>query len=359
VLYHGRSIGGSTASAEGIKAKSYAWQAAARAIKEHCERHNIAADVSRALTQFYQVDYQVSARLPKVSIVIPTTGNLKVFTACIESLFARTSYPDFEILIAINKSHRTIEERGDYLDKLRMDPRVRVLVHETEPYSFARVNNWAIRRAAGSVICFLNDDVEVITPDWLEKLVTRLQLEGVGAVGPMLYYPDDTIQHAGVILGLGGVAGHAFNHLKRGSAGYFGRAALEQDLSCITAACIVMRRALFEELNGFNEKLAIAFNDVDLCIRIRNAGWRIIWTPQVEMYHHEFASLGRHNLPERKAAFEREVALMRKMWGEVLDNDPFYNPNLSLNSNNFTLAFPPRQGRVPVNRMFTPHRLPA
>ena len=343
VLYHWRSIEGSTASGEAINAKPYAWQAGSRAIKEHLERHGIAADVGRALSNFYQVDYQVSARLPKVSIVIPTTGNLKLFERCIRSLYARTTYPDFEILIAINKSHYAIQERGSYLDKLRTDPRIRILVHKVEPYSFARVNNWAIQHATGSVICFLNDDIEVITPDWLEKLVMRLELERVGAVGPMLYYPDDTIQHAGVILGHGGVAGHAFSHLKRGAAGYFGRAALEQDLSCITAACMVMRRALFEELNGFTEELAIAFNDVDLCIRIRNAGWRIIWTPQVELYHHESASLGPANSPERKAQFEREVTLMRKMWGEVLDNDPFYNPNLSLTSDNFfTLAFPPR-----------------
>jgi GT2 family glycosyltransferase len=347
VLYHWRSVKGSTASAAAIEAKPYATHATVRAIKEHCAKHNIAANVRRAITQFYQVDYQVSARLPKVSIIIPTTGDLKLFRPCIESLFARTSYPNLEILIAISKSHRTFEERGDYLDKLRTDSRVRVLIHEIEPYSYAKVNNWAAQHAAGSVICFLNDDVEVITPDWLEKLVMRLELEGVGAVGPMLYYPDDTIQHAGVILGLGGVAGHAFNHLKRGSAGYFGRAALEQDLSCITAACMAMRRALFEELNGFNEELAIAFNDVDLCIRIRRAGWRIIWTPQVEMYHHESATLGRHNSPERQATFEREVAWMRKRWGEVLDRDPFYNPNLSLNVN-FTLAFPPRQERIPV-----------
>ena len=201
VLYHWRSIEGSTASAEAINAKPYAWQAGSRAIKEHFERHGIAADVGRALTQFYQVDYQVSVRLPKVSIVIPTTGNLKLLKRCIGSLCVRTTYPDFEILIAINKSHRAIQERGSYLDKLRTDPRIRILVHNVEPYSFARVNNWAIQHATGSVICLLNDDIEVITPDWLEKLVMRLELERVGAVGPMLYYPDDTIQHAGVILG--------------------------------------------------------------------------------------------------------------------------------------------------------------
>jgi GT2 family glycosyltransferase len=347
VLYHWRSMQGSTAVS--IDAKPYAWQAGAHAIKEHCERHNIAANVSRARSQFYRVDYEVGARLPKVSIVMPTTGNLKLLKPCIQSLFARTTYPDFEILIAISKSHRAIQERGDYLDELGADSRVRIFAHEVEPYSFAKVNNWAIQYATGSVICLLNDDVEVITPDWLEKLVMRLELDRVGAVGPMLYFPDDTIQHAGVILGLRGVAGHAFIGVPKGSGGYFGRAALEQDFSCITAACMVMRRALFEKLNGFNEDLAIAYNDVDLCIRMRQAGWRIIWTPQVEMYHHESASLGHHSSPERKATFEREVSLMREMWGAVLDNDPFYNPNLSLSTNDFTLAFPPRLSHVPGN----------
>lgn len=345
VLYHWRSMEGSTAA--GIDAKPYAWQAGARAIKEHCERHNIAANVSRALSQFYQVDYQVSARLPKVSIVMPTTGNLKLLKPCIQQLFARTTYPDFEILIAINKSHRAVRERADYLDKLVTNPRVQILVYEVEPYSFAKVNNWATQYATGSVLCFMNDDVEVITPDWLEQLVTRVQQEGVGGVGPMLYYPNDTIQHAGVILGIGGVAGHAFIGQPKGSGGYFGRAALEQDLSCVTAACMVMRRSVFDELDGYDANFAIAFNDVDLCIRMRQAGWRIIWTPQVEMYHHESASLGRHDAPERKTTFEREVTLMRMKWAEALDNDPFYNPNLSLSSNDFALAFPPRISKLP------------
>jgi GT2 family glycosyltransferase len=187
----------------------------------------------------------------------------------------------------------------------------------------------------------------VITTDWLEKLVARLQAEKVGAAGPLLYYPDDRIQHAGVILGIGGVAGHAFIGLPKGSDGYFGRAGLEQDLSCVTAACMVMRRNLFRELKGFNEELSVAFNDVDLCIRMRGAGWRVIWTPQVEMVHHESASLGRFDSLERKARFALEFSLMRELWSRELDSDPFYNPNLSLASHSFALAFPPRIAKLP------------
>jgi GT2 family glycosyltransferase len=193
----------------------------------------------------------------------------------------------------------------------------------------------------------LNDDVEVITRDWLEKLVARVQLDGVGAVGPMLYYPHDCIQHAGVVLGVGGIAGHQFLNMPRGSAGYFGRAMLEQDLSCVTAACMVIRREAFEGAGRFNEELAIAFNDVDLCVRVRRQGWRILWTPAVEMYHHESASLGKHNAPQRQALFEQEIKLMRAMWGELLDSDPFFNPNLSLATPYYTLAFPPRVAKLP------------
>jgi GT2 family glycosyltransferase len=164
----------------------------------------------------------------------------------------------------------------------------------------------------------------------------------------MLYYPDDRIQHAGVMLGVGGVAGHSFIRMPRGSDGYFGRAGLEQDLSCVTAACMLMRRDAFQAINGFNEDLSVAFNDVDLCVRLRNGGWRIIWTPQVELIHHESATLGRHDSPERQSQFRRELELMRELWGAGLDSDPFYNPNLSLATNQFTLAFPPRIARLPA-----------
>jgi GT2 family glycosyltransferase len=194
----------------------------------------------------------------------------------------------------------------------------------------------------------MNDDIEVITSDWLEKLVIRVQLEGIGVAGPMLYYPNNTIQHAGVILGIGGVAGHSFSGAAKDSIGYFGRAALEQDLSCVTAACMVVRRSAFDQLEGFNEDFAVAFNDVDFCIRIRQAGWRIVWTPQVTMYHHESASLGKHNSPSRRFLFDRETALMKELWGRLLEEDPFYNPNLSLATQQFKFSYPPRISKLPI-----------
>jgi GT2 family glycosyltransferase len=203
------------------------------------------------------------------------------------------------------------------------------------------VNNWGASQASGQVLCLLNDDTEVITPDWLERLVARAMLPGVGAVGAMMYYPNETIQHVGVILGLGGVAGHAFHDEPRGIGGYFSRACLEQDLSCVTAGCLAIRRDLFLAQGGFDERFTIAYNDVDFCIRLRAAGWRILWTPTVELYHRESASVGRPKSNERRDKSSTAVALMRKLWGPVLDSDPYYNPNLSLRSA-FNLAFPPR-----------------
>ena len=199
----------------------------------------------------------------------------------------------------------------------------------------------------------MNDDVRVETADWLETLVARVCLDGVGAVGPMMCYLDGTIQHGGVILGPGGVADHAHRHLARGQRGYFGRAGLDQDLSCVTAGCMVIRREVFEAMAGFDERFEIAFNDVDLCIRMRQAGWRIIWTPAAMIYHYESASVGRHDSPERAEKFAQEVKMMRDSWGSSLDRDPFYNPNLSLAGESFTWRFHRVEGCLGVlNKRF-------
>lgn len=348
VLYHWRSVPGSTASAAAMDAKPYAWHAGSAAIVEHLQRHGIAGKVEPALRIYYQVHYPTPAVLPKVSILMPSACNLDLLRPCMESLFARTTYPDFEVLLVVSSIRFEDAAQREYLEQLKSNPKIRILRYEDRPYNFSWLNNWAESQCSGEVLCFMNDDIEVVTPDWLEKLLARLTLDKVGAVGPMLYYPDDRIQHAGVMLGVGGVAGHSFIRMPRGSDGYFGRAGLEQDLSCVTAACMLMRRDAFQAINGFNEDLSVAFNDVDLCVRLRNGGWRIIWTPQVELIHHESATLGRHDSPERQTQFRREVELMRDLWGAGLDSDPFYNPNLSLATNQFTLAFPPRIARLPA-----------
>jgi GT2 family glycosyltransferase len=351
VLYHWRAIPGS--AAHSADSKPYAWEAGRRAILEHLGRRGIKADVGRAGMAFYQVDYAQPSQLPKVSIVVPTTARLNLIKPCIISLLQGTTYADLEILVAVNQADLAVQERREFLEAAERESPVRVLAYPDRPFNFSWVNNWACAQASGSILCFMNDDVEVISPHWLEALVSRVGLDGVGAAGPLMYYPDDTIQHSGVILGPGGVADHAHRCLPRGSIGYFGRAALEQDLSCVTAGCMVVRRSVFDALGGFDERFDIAYNDVDFCIRLRKAGWRIIWTPVAELYHRESVSVGRPESPERAEKLTSELGLMRRLWSRELDRDPFYSPNLALESGRlFSPAFPPRQR--PPWRFLTP-----
>lgn len=341
ILYHWRAIETSTA-ADGA-AKPYAWDAGRRAIEEHLTHLDISAEVGHAefAPNFYQVQYPLPPPHPRVSILIPTTGEPRFLKPCLDSIFGRTTYPNFEVLLLVSDKHRAVASRAAALHSPGNETRVRVLTHPDRPFNFAWVNNWGASQASGEILCLLNDDTEVVTSDWLEKLVARLSLERVGAVGPMLYFPDGRIQHAGVILGIGGVAVHAFNGMRRGSQGYSGRACLEQDLSCVTAGCMIIRKEAFQSVGGFDEDFAVAFNDVDLCIRLRAAGWRIVWTPAVELIHHESVSVGKHSSAKRAAQFAEEVNNMRKRWAAVLEADPNYNVNLSLQEP-FELAFPPR-----------------
>jgi O-antigen biosynthesis protein len=345
ILYHWRSHPGSTAAE--LQAKPYALEAGVRAVREHLERRGIAAVVRPLLDQYYQVEYALPSRPPKVAVIIPTALRLEFAERCITSVLRDTTYPQVEFIVTTDRNQVESAQQKAFLEQIAADPRVRLLMYDDRSFNYARTNNRAAAQSAAPILCFLNDDVEVITKDWLEKLVARALLEDVAAVGAMLYYPADKIQHAGVILGMGGVAGHPFLNVPRGKRGYFGRAIVEQDLSCVTAACMAVRRDAFDRVGGFDEGLAIAFNDVDLCIRLRREGKRIVWTPAVEMYHHESASVGQHDAPHRRALFQHEVELMRKKWGETLDSDPFFNPNLSLRSLQYQLAFPPRLSKLP------------
>jgi glycosyltransferase involved in cell wall biosynthesis len=303
ILYHWRAIASSTAAR--IGAKPDAWHAGRRAIEDHLAQRGLRASVKRAPSEQYQVDYELPAPPPRVSILIPTTGNPSLLERCLDSLLSRTTYRNFEVLLLVNEVQQNEARRAELLRGAALRARVRVLYYADRPFNYTWVNNWAANESSGEVLCLLNDDTEVITPDWLERLVARAMLPDVGAVGVMMYYPDNTIQHAGVILGLSGIAGHAFLQENRGIGGYFGRACLEQDLSCVTAGCLAIQRDVFLELEGFDEQFAIAFNDVDFCIRLRAAGRRIIWTPTVELYHHESASVGRHDSPSVARNFPR------------------------------------------------------
>jgi len=233
-----------------------------------------------------------------------------------------------------------------YLAALATQPGIQV-IRDDSPFNYSRLNNGAVAHCRGEVICLLNDDIEVVTPNWLEEMVSFAVKADVGAVGARLWYPDGTLQHGGVIIGAGGVAGHAHLRLPKGSPGYFGRAVLQQELSAVTGACLMVRRTVFAEVGGLDEQIAVAFNDIDFCLRLRAAGYRNIWTPFAELIHHESASRGPEDSPEKITRFQREVCFMHERWGDVLAGDPHYNLNLSMRVGDYSLdrspSRPPRR----------------
>jgi GT2 family glycosyltransferase len=339
ILYHWRSIPGSTA--RGISEKNYARTAQEKMLKDHFLRQHVNAQVIPVLNgNHWQVKYEISSPLPLVSLLIPTRDGYEVLHRCIETIFEKTTYPNFEVMIVDNQSKdpKTLE----YFDKLKRERGVHLLQFD-KPFNFSAINNFAASMARGEILGFLNNDLEVISSDWLDNMVQNAVRPEIGAVGALLYFPDNTIQHAGVILGVGAsrIAGHAYYLMPRGFHGQMGRAQLTQNLSAVTAACLVVQKSKFEEVSGFEEKLAIAFNDVDFCLRLRNKGYRNIWLPHATLYHHESASRGPEHTLEKQKRFERECAYMEKTWGQLLQNDPAYNPNLSVDDT-FALAFPPR-----------------
>ncbi|WP_258181568.1 glycosyltransferase family 2 protein [Burkholderia multivorans] len=344
ILYHWRVVPGSTA-ASGAE-KPYALTAGIRAVEEHLQRIGVEATVSQAASDIglIRVRYAMPAPAPLVSIVIPTRDGVELLRQCVESIFTRSTYPNFEIIIVDNGSVKP--ETLAYFDSLNTRPNVRVL-RDDRPFNFSALNNAAVSQSHGEYICLLNNDIEVITPEWLEEMVSLAARPGNGAIGACLWYPNDTLQHGGVMLGLGGVAGHIHARLPRGAFGYFGRAVSTQNLSVVTAACLLIRRSIYDEVHGLDEELAVAFNDVDFCIRVRNAGYRNVWTPYAELYHHESATRGSDLSPEKARRFAREIRFMEQRWGAALFNDPAYNPNLTLDASKhaFALADEPRIGQ--------------
>lgn len=340
VLYHWRAIEGSTALERGNK--DYATQAGVRALSEHFQRMGVAARVETEglPPTLYRIRWPIPQPAPKVSLIIPTRDKVELLRTCVESLLARTRYPDFELVVVDNQSNEP--EALAYLRELEGYARVRVLRYDA-PFNYSAINNWAASRCDGQIIGLVNNDIEVITPDWLDEMVGFAARADTGVVGAMLYYPDDIIQHAGVLLGVGGVAGHMYAYKPRGYEGYCGRGLVAQNLSAVTAACLVLRREVFDEVGGLDEQLAVAFNDVDFCLRVRARGYRNVWTPFAELYHHESASRGKEDTAEKVARFKREIAFMQDRWGDTLIEDPAFNPNLSLHDHDFGMAFPPRR----------------
>lgn len=338
ILYHWRATEGSTATVR--EAKDYATPAGVRALTEHFQRTGAGATVrtDELPPTLYRVRWPLPKPAPKISLIIPTRDRVDLLRMCVESIQGKSTYPDYELVIVDNQSEDPATLA--YLREINARENVRVLRYDA-PFNYSRINNWAANKCDGPLIALVNNDIEVITPDWLEELAGFAMRPDTGVVGAMLYYPNDTIQHAGVVLGILGVAEHISVRKPRGYGGHAGRGLVAQNLSAVTGACMMVRRTVYQEVGGLDEALRIAFNDVDFCLRVRTCGYRNVWTPFAELYHHESASRGQENTDAKIARFNTEIALMRERWGDSLLNDPAYNPNLSLLTN-FELAFPPR-----------------
>ena len=339
LLYHWRMSEKSAALS--FNAKPHARAAAIKAVSEHLARQRIAAEVTSSGDEdFRRIRYRLPNDLPRVAIVMPTRDLVERLQPCVESILAKSTYANLELLVIDNDSKDP--EALDFLRQLATTSRVRVLSFPGE-FNFGRLNNFGVAQVESEFVALLNNDLSVITPDWLQEMVSQALRPGIGAVGARLLYPDDQIQHAGVVLGGGGIAAHAHKGLPRSNHGYFSRAILAQELSAVTAACLLIRRRVYQEIGGFDEThLKIAFSDVDFCLRLRKHGYRIVYTPYAEFYHHESASRGLEDTVRKNQRFEAEIKYMRDTWGGQLEFDPAYNPNLSLASADFTLAFPPR-----------------
>jgi len=290
---------------------------------------------------------RAGTRGPLVSVVVPTRDRLALLRTCVEGVLRDTHYEPLELIVVDNGSEEA--ETLAYLRQLEGRARCRVL-RDPSPFNFSALVNLGVRAARGKFVCLLNNDIEVIRRDWLAQMVLQARAPDVAGVGAMLYYPDDTVQHGGVMLGVGGVAGHMHHRIARGDPGYMQRAFHPQELSAVTGACMLVRRSAFDAVGGFDEDLPVAFNDIDFCIRLRLAGWRIVWTPDAELYHHESVSRGKDDTPEKHQRFLAEVARMAKRWDGFLQTDPAYNPNLTLDGADFGLSFPPRVDQVHTYR---------
>jgi O-antigen biosynthesis protein len=338
ILYHWRMSPQSTARDPG--AKNYAHLAGIRALQSRFAGIDGLRVEDGPFPTSYRVRFPLPDPLPRVSVLIPTRDGYTHLARCIHSLEQRVRYPDLELIVLDNQSRDP--QTLDYFAALSAAGRARVLRYD-HPFNYSAINNFGALHASGEVLLLLNDDVEAIEAGWIEEMLAYLHRDGVGAVGAKLLYPDRRIQHAGVILGIGGVAGHSHKYAAEHDYGYFGRLVLPQALSAVTGACLMVRREAFDAVGGLEEgKLGVAFNDVDFCLRLRERGWRCVWTPYARLIHHESLSRGYEDTPEKQARFAREVQHMMERWHGVLARDPHYNPNLTLRHEDFSLSDRPR-----------------
>lgn len=335
ILYHWRVIDNSTAS--NASAKSYTTDAGIEAIKHFLGQSQQRASVEKGkYPNTYKVNWPLPTKQPLVTLIIPTRDGYDILKQCLESIYAKTSYKNFEIIVVDNQTscEKTLGLFNEYTDS-----QANFTVFKWDkPFNYSAINNFAVSKASGEVIGLINNDIEVISEDWLTEMVSHAIRPEIGCVGAKLYYPNDTIQHAGVVLGIGGVAGHSHKYFHKSEPGYFTRLNLVQNMSAVTAACLVVRKSVYEEVDGLNEQdLTVAFNDVDFCLKVHTAGYRNLFTPWAELYHHESISRGEEDTPEKMARFNKESEYMRKKWKRLLSNDAAYNRNLSNIHENFSL----------------------
>ena len=333
VLYHWRTHKASTA--DNPASKMYAFDAGKRAIEGNLARNGVKGVVSHTKDLgFYQVEYPVKGN-PLISILIPNKDQKDSLKKCLDSVFKKSTYTNYEIIIIENNSVE--DETFAYYKDLEKKSNVKIVTWKGQ-FNYSAINNFGEKEAKGDYLLFLNNDVEVINPHWMEEMLGNCQRKEVGIVGAKLYYPDDTIQHAGTIIGIGGIAGHAFLNMPRSRTGYLHKASIQMDLSAVTAACMMMKKEVFDTLGGFEEKLTVAFNDVDLCLRTVQAGYLVVYNPRVELYHYESKSRGSEDSEEKVRRFQGEIEFMRTRWISILKNgDPNYNKNLTLSKWNYSL----------------------
>lgn len=335
VLYHWRVHPNSTAQAD-TNAKPYAFEAGIPAIQDHLERMGLKGTVEHgASLGTYRIKYQFEGN-PKVSIIIPNKDEIDSLKTCINSILEKTTYKNYEIVIVENNSET--EEIFEYYKELEQNEKIKVIKYEEKGFNYSKIINLGVKKSDGEFIVQLNNDTEIETEDWLEDMLGFASREDVGAVGVKLLYPDNTIQHAGIVFGVDRVATHLFRGLSRHLHGYFARESTIQDFSAVTAACMMAKRSTYEEVDYMDEDMPVAFNDLDFCLKIRKTGKLIVYDPFVNVIHYESKTRGYEDTPEKVARFEAEIEKFQNKWKDIYENgDPYYNKNFSIESCNYNI----------------------
>lgn len=330
ILYHWRVHALSTAKSGGT-AKPYAYEAGIKAVQAHIDRIGLKGEVVSGNTLgTYKVNYEIKGN-PKVSIIIPNKDYVSTLKVCLKSIAKLTTYENYEIIVVENNSEE--QKTFKYYDEINGKEKIKVVKYPEKGFNYSKIINYGVANSDGEYIIQLNNDTELITPNWIEEMLGFAQREDVGAVGAELFYPDKSIQHAGIIIGIGGVAGHVFRNIPHGMHGYFSKDAMIQNMSAVTAACMMAPRKMYEAVGNMDEKFEVAFNDVDFCLKIREQGKLIVYNPYVQFIHYESKSRGFEDTLEKQKRFQGEIERFQKRWKKILkDGDPYYNINLRLDN---------------------------